>query len=239
MDFESIPKISGIYKITNIISEEFYIGCSKNLQERCRVHIINSRMKNPPNIFYKEIKKIGVDNFKFEVLEIVEDCNILFEREIYWIAKIKPRYNHNKGGLGNVGLKLKESVRLKLKEKGIAQWNSKTEEQKILQIKNNLTGPKEGYVMPEEQKQRLRELQIGKKWTESQREKVSATQKISMKGNKNGNKKVSSMINGVVIKTYNSLVEASKDINRHPSTITGVLKGKRKHAGGFEWKYEN
>lgn len=98
MDFESIPKISGIYKITNIISEEFYIGCSKNLQERCRVHIINSRMKNPPNIFYKEIKKIGVDNFKFEILEIVEDLCDLYKIEYNWIKKLNPYYNIMIGG---------------------------------------------------------------------------------------------------------------------------------------------
>lgn len=231
-----IPKKSGIYCFTNLINGRQYVGASNNIKRRYSEHISPKR-RNIPFAIYKAFKKYGIENFKFEVLEIVEDLSILFEKEIAWIDILKPRYNQNKGGLGNLGMQVKESVKSVLREKAKAQWNSKTEEEKKMHIKNNLTGPKEGYVMPEEQKQKLRELQIGKKWTEATREKVSEAQKISMKGNRNGNKKVSSMINGVVVKTYNSLVEASKDINRHPSTITGVLKGKRKHAGGFEWKY--
>lgn len=233
-----IPKKSGIYCFTNLINNRQYVGASNNIKRRYSEHISPKR-KNLPFAIYKAFKKYGIENFKFEVLEIVEDCNILFQKEIYWIAKLKPRYNHNKGGLGNVGFSLKDSVKQKLSDLGKQQWQNKSEEQKQSIIKNNLTGPKEDYKMPEEQKQRLRELRVGKKWTEATRKKVSATQKISMKGNMNGNKKISSMINGIIVKTYNSLVEASKDINRHPSTITGVLKGKKKHAGGFEWKYEN
>ena len=93
MDFESIPIKSGVYKITNIENGYFYIGCSKNFQERCKQHISASRMKNPKSVFHKEVKNVGIDKFIFEVLEVIEDVSFLFEREIHWQEKLLPYYN--------------------------------------------------------------------------------------------------------------------------------------------------
>lgn len=231
-----IPKVCGVYCFTNIVNNKQYIGATNNLKRRYQEHISPKR-QNKNFAIYKAFKKYGIENFKFEILEIIENENIIFEREIFWIDKLKPKYNHNKGGLGNVGFSLDESIKAILRKKGKQQWEDKTPEEKEYIIKNNLTGPKNGYVMTEEQKQRLRIVNLGKKWTESQRIKISNAQKNSMKGNKNGNKQVSSIKNGVIIKTYESAVEASKDFNIHPSCITCVLKGRRKHAGGFEWIY--
>jgi group I intron endonuclease len=233
-----LPVNSGVYCFTNLINGRQYVGATNNIKRRYSEHVSPKR-RNLDFAIYKAFKKYGIENFKFEILEIIEDPCVVFEREIFWIAKLKPRYNHNKGGLGNVGFSLSDSVKQKLSSYGKLQWQNKSEEEKQSIIKNNLTGPKPNYKMPEDQKERLRKLQIGKKWTESQREKTSKAQKISMLGNSNGNKAVCSIKNGTIVKTYKSLVEAAKDINRHPSTITGVLKGKRKHAGGFEWKYKN
>jgi hypothetical protein len=42
---------------------------------------------------------------------------------------------------------------------------------------------------------------------------------------------------GELIKEYNSIVLASKQIGINKSTISGVLRKKRKTAGGFIWKY--
>jgi hypothetical protein len=44
-------------------------------------------------------------------------------------------------------------------------------------------------------------------------------------------------LNGDIIKEYNSIVGASKEINISKSCISGVLRKKRKTAGGFIWKY--
>lgn len=43
---------------------------------------------------------------------------------------------------------------------------------------------------------------------------------------------------GTVIKVYESVNAAAKDNNIEPSLISPVLKGKRKHAGGFRWEYQ-
>ena len=51
------------------------------------------------------------------------------------------------------------------------------------------------------------------------------------------NIQVSSYKNGSLIKTYNSIKEASKDVNGLSTNIVKCLKGKIKSAYGYQWKY--
>lgn len=85
-------KISGVYKITNIITDEFYIGSSKNIKNRWAGHKCASTwIKRPGMKLYQAFNKYGVNNFKFEV---IEETNMLKEREQYYIDLLKPSYNN-------------------------------------------------------------------------------------------------------------------------------------------------
>ena len=82
---------SGVYKITNNITGDFYIGSSKNIESRWAGHKCLSTHKRHPNSkLYKDMASYGLDNFKFEVLEETAD---LHNREQYWIEQLKPSYN--------------------------------------------------------------------------------------------------------------------------------------------------
>ena len=84
-------KISGVYKITNNITGDFYIGSSCNIKQRWASHRKPSAQKHLPNSkLYKDMAEFGLDNFKFEVLE---ETPSLKEREQYWIEQLKPSYN--------------------------------------------------------------------------------------------------------------------------------------------------
>ena len=84
-------KISGVYKITNNITDEFYIGSSHNIKKRWSNHKSPYNWKLHPNVkLYKAMASYGLDNFTFEVLEETTD---LHNREQYWIDKLKPVYN--------------------------------------------------------------------------------------------------------------------------------------------------
>ena len=50
---------------------------------------------------YNAINKYGIENFKIEDIEYIEDDKLLAEREIYWIYELNT-YGHNasKGGDG-------------------------------------------------------------------------------------------------------------------------------------------
>ena len=87
-------KISGVYKITNIITGDFYIGSSKTIKQRWTDHKSPSVHKRYPNSkLYKAMAEFSLDNFIFEVLEETAD---LKEREQYWIEQLKPSYNNNR-----------------------------------------------------------------------------------------------------------------------------------------------
>ena len=89
-------KICGIYKITNTITGDFYIGSSKDVKRRWAQHKQQSVWKNNPNSpLYQDMQKFGVDNFAFEVIEEVEE-NFLKEKEQKFIETLNPIYNNNR-----------------------------------------------------------------------------------------------------------------------------------------------
>ena len=86
-------KIIGVYKITNTITGDFYIGSSNDVKQRWRAHKKPSVWKRfPNNQMYLDMQKYGVDKFVFEVIEEVEE-SFLKEKEQYFIETLKPTYN--------------------------------------------------------------------------------------------------------------------------------------------------
>ena len=93
-------KISAVYKITNTVTGDFYIGSSKNVKQRWADHKKPSTWKKYPNKqLYQDMKKYGVDKFVFEVLAEVEEGK-LKDAEQQFIELLKPIYNnYNASGL--------------------------------------------------------------------------------------------------------------------------------------------
>ena len=89
----NINKICGIYKITNLINNDFYIGSSRDIESRWHCHK-NSKnyIKYPNSKLYQAIHTFNLANFKFEILE---ECDIdkLLIREQYYIDLLNPKYN--------------------------------------------------------------------------------------------------------------------------------------------------
>lgn len=83
--------VSGIYKITNKINNKIYIGQSQNIFSRWAEHRYEAKTNMKP--LYKAMRKYGIENFIFE---IIEECEIekLNDREVYWI---KYYDSYNKG----------------------------------------------------------------------------------------------------------------------------------------------
>ena len=105
-----MQKISGVYKITNTVTGDFYIGSSKDVKQRWAHHKIPSSWnKHPNNPMYQDMQKYGIDKFEFQVIEEVE-AEKLKEKEQQFIETLKPTYNNiNANGL-NVE-RFKESQR--------------------------------------------------------------------------------------------------------------------------------
>ena len=90
---KKVMKICGIYKITNTITGDFYIGSSKDVKERWTAHKCPSTWnKCPNNQMYLDMKKYGIDKFEFQVIEEVE-AGKLKDAEQKFIELLKPTYN--------------------------------------------------------------------------------------------------------------------------------------------------
>ena len=61
-------KLCGIYKITNLYNNKVYIGQSVDIEERWKQHL--RAVENPEYSIHKAIKKYGIENFSFEIVEL-------------------------------------------------------------------------------------------------------------------------------------------------------------------------
>ena len=93
-------KICAVYKITNTITGDFYIGSSNDVKKRWAAHKWPSTWKKcPNNPIYLDMQRYGVDKFEFQVIEEVE-IDSLKETEQQFIETLKPTYNNrNANGL--------------------------------------------------------------------------------------------------------------------------------------------
>lgn len=96
----------GIYKIENLINKKIYIGKSVDISTRWKDHRTNYKNLAKDCTLYKAIRKYGIDNFSFTIIEECEPINeILNEREKYWINyydSFKKGYNDTYGGDGSL-----------------------------------------------------------------------------------------------------------------------------------------
>ena len=77
----------GIYKIENLINHKIYIGQSVNIEKRWQKHksaVFNKNDKGYEYPLYRAIRKYGIDNFSFSIIEKCSDLE-LNDREVYWI----------------------------------------------------------------------------------------------------------------------------------------------------------
>lgn len=104
----------GIYSITNQVNNKVYIGQSINIEQRWRAH--RSRAFNPnasdyEKPLYRAIRKYGLDNFEFKVIEICKEEE-LDKKEEEWIryfAAVDPQNGYNLTYGGETGNPIKIS----------------------------------------------------------------------------------------------------------------------------------
>lgn len=113
----------GIYKFTNRITGEVYIGKSTNVQRRYNSHKTKSNPNNKwynDSLFHQAISQYGFENFDFEVVEECEKEE-LNDKEVYYIShynSVYPKgYNISVGGTSPNPQKLTYSDVEEIKEK--------------------------------------------------------------------------------------------------------------------------
>ena len=138
----------GIYKITNLLSGQSYIGQSKNIEQRFKEHMYH----NSSNIDIA-IHELGVENFSFEILELCTEDQLDI-KEDYYIQLYKSNidgfgYNLIHGGRHN---------------KGESNPNSKLTEQDVYNIRESYRNHEHKYEVYERYKHKISKLYFSNLW---------------------------------------------------------------------------
>lgn len=124
---------SGVYRWTNIITGNTYVGSSVNLAKRFNSYFNFNYLSKNKMIISKAILKHGYSNFKLEILEYCSIRNVI-EREQYYLDLLKPEYNNLKTAGSSLGYKHTEETLIKLKARAL------TPEQLALAKENLMKG---------------------------------------------------------------------------------------------------
>lgn len=177
---------SGIYKWTNKLTNDIYIGQSKNLANRFMKYFNLSYLKDRNTlVIHRALLKYGYSNFTLEILEYCDIIN-LTEREQYYIDILNPKYNTLKIAGSSLGHKLTEETKIKisnsLKENYINKQSTligrtHTEETKILMAlkKSKENNPMFGKTHNIETKDLMKQKALGRKHSSETLLKMSAT----------------------------------------------------------------
>ena len=252
-----------IYKTTNLINGKIYIGQDKNnnLNYYGSGDLIKSAIKKyGKKNFIKEILCVcnTIDELnskeKFYINEYNStDKNIGYNITIggtngTMLHRKHTKETKEKMRISALGKKKSESHRknIGLSKRGIPLTNEHKEK---ISNSNPLKGKKIGPHSIEVRK-KISNSKKGKKASDETKLKMSNTHmgvKNHFYGKKHSEefmetkrKKIIQMnINDEFIKEWNSLSDASINLNIYVSNISNVLKGKYKTTGGFKFKYKN
>ena len=230
---EKGEEVGIIYGWYCTVTDKWYIGQTVNPEKRFNCHIDRAINKKDKTYFYNSIRKYGLENFVYCVLEenvLRENLNM---REMDWIEYYDSFYcGYNMTAGGNQTI-FSEEFKEKMSEanKGRIPWNKGKHgiysEETLKKRSESLKG-KPGYWtnkhLSEETKKKLSESLKGKpSW---QKGKPSYNRKPVSKYDLNGN----------LIKKYDCITDALKE-NPKAGHIGEVCNGYRKQTGGFIWKY--
>jgi group I intron endonuclease len=160
---------SGIYKIVNILNDNFYIGQTINLKKRKKEHFHNLKNNQHHSPYLQNaFNKYGEKNFKFEIILYCEPFELTrYEQEL--VNRLKPVYNALIECVdSNKGYKQREETIKKLSERmtGENHWNygKQHSEQTKQRMSESQKGNKNclGRKVSEESKRKSSESNKGK-----------------------------------------------------------------------------
>lgn len=212
-----------IYGWYNTKNEKWYIGQTIDEKRRFKQHIDGAINKKDNGKFHRALRKYGLENWVYCVLEDNILRANLNMREMYWVEEFDSFYNgYNLTTGGDTNCIFSEETKEKLKNR--TPWNKGKHgiysEETLKKMSESLKG-KTGYW-------------TGKHRSEESRIKMSESLKIKMAPYR---KQVSQYnLNGNFIKEYDCIKDAVKE-NPKAVHIGEVCKGYRKQSGGFIWKF--
>ena len=201
----------------------------------------NGKNYKTQELMFRAIKKYGWDNIEHKILFENLSKEQAEQKEIELIAQYKStqrEFGYNVENGGNCKGTVNEETKEKISKNNAKYWLGKklSEETKEKMSKNmkNKKVKKESIIKG--LKTKKERFPDGIPISEEERQRRS----IKMKNNKISAKPILQINkNGNLIKKWNCISDASRELNINNGSIVSCAKFRRKTAGGFIWRYEN
>jgi len=199
-----------IYKLTNTITGQIYIGQTYSIYKR--FHKYKTLQCKSQLLLYNCLKEYGWDNFKSEILQETNESKI-DELETYYIKFYNSFYYTNK----KIGLNMTSTGRASFR-------NLKHSKEAKLKISIGNKGKNSGKI-------HSKESNLKKSLNHSCKGKFGKDHHRSIPVYKYS-------LYGEYINSYNSMSDAARDNNCPPGNISFATKSKSHYYNGFIWGLE-
>jgi group I intron endonuclease len=214
---------SGIYRFTNKLNGNFYIGSSKDLRVRFYTYYKTNLLSRSLNntIIAKALLKYGFYNFSIYILEYC-DVSVLLEREQYYLDLLKPSYNIAKIAGSNLGVSYSEEVKEKTRQSRLGKIHKEETKNLMSLAHSGMNNSMFGKLHTEQSKSLMSLAKIGKVHDNKTKEAISSA---------NGTAVYlyaacleDSMNKFCLVKEFLSIRELGKYLNVSHSTVSRYLK---------------
>lgn len=215
---------SGIYRWTNLLNGNSYIGSSVNLEIRLRNYYSNSYLSHHKNLaINRALLNHGYSNFSLEIIEYCEKEKAV-SREQYYMDFLKPEYNILPTAGSSLGFRHSEETLIKMRDRKhteetlIKMRGRKNSEETLIKMRVSALYRK-NY---EENRKKMSEIHKGKVLSEETKTKMSLYHP----------KRMRIEVTDLVLNTsavFNSIRGAAKALNTsHTAIIKNIDSKKQK-----------
>lgn len=222
-----------IYKVTNSANGKVYVGQTKNFKKRINTHKKDSLRENNQrgnSPMYYDMRKYGIDNFTFEIIEDVENSKA-DEREEYYISKfdcVEQGYNISHFSKSPLDPEVHKKLFTEKTRKQISERNRK---RNLKNWKNKEYREKMSSFLSDLQKERLEDPDYRAEKSAQLKKHTDSIKKQVYQYDMNWN----------LINVFSGTREAERKTGFNAASISEVArtegKGRRKTYKGFHWRY--
>lgn len=247
-------ELGGIYQIENIINGKIYVGKAKVFKSRWQKHKSDLKRdiksKDTNRYLFHSVKKYGLENFLFGILEIVDlslGDNYLKERELWWMDKLNTcnrKFGYNLRRDSSTNTEVHEDTRALLRETMKGEGNPNfgnfwTEEQKLRMSEIKKEQYRAGEIKIDLENTYKGIIERNRRWEENPDLKKQMIDKVSAIHNKYEYLKIDIESNEIleVFQSRVKIKDKYPDIGK--TIILSVCNGSKKSYRGFIWRYRD
>lgn len=223
---------TGIYLITNTITNKVYVGSAVNIDLRWKEHLNDLRKNKHHSIkLQRAFAKYGETNFIFDVIMLCDKLELIVNEQTFinQFESYKKGYNSCPIAGSRLGSKQSEETKNKIRAKLKGRPSPKKGSTASAETRVKLSKARKDKKLSDTHVENIRQSKMGDKnpfYGKTVKEEHKICKKI-----KQYTKDM------VLIKEWNSITECAKSLNTRIGSISAVLIGARKNHLGFIFTY--